>query len=59
MTTREINLAVYLLRAVNLGISLRELALVEVGTIFDMMTELGNDNEEYPYKATQEDFDRF
>lgn len=42
-----------------MGLSLRELALVDVGTVMDMMTELNNDSEEYPYKATQADFDRF
>lgn len=42
-----------------MGISFRDLALVTVGMIFDMMTESGNDEYNYPYKATQADFDKF
>jgi len=53
------NTAVYLLHAVRMGLSLPELALVDEGTVCDMMTEWGNDAFDYPQKATQEDFDRF
>lgn len=48
-----------MLRVAEMGISFRDLALVTVGMIFDMMTESGNDNYKYSYKATQADFDRF
>lgn len=48
-----------MVRVSEMGISFRDLALVTVGMIFDMMTESQNDRYEYPYKATQADFDRF
>lgn len=53
------NTAIYLLRAVKMGLSLRELALINEGTVYDMATEMANDLQEYPVKATQADFDRF
>lgn len=53
------NTAVYLLRVAEMGLSFRDLALVSVGMVFDMMTEAGNDSYKYPIKATQADFDRF
>ena len=48
-----------MLRVAEMGISFRDLALISVGMVFDMMTESGNDHYEYSYKATQEDMDRF
>lgn len=30
-----------------------------MGMVIDMLIEKGNDSEKYPYKATQEDIDRF
>jgi hypothetical protein len=48
-----------MLRVAEMGISFRDLALITVGMVFDMMTESGNDNYKYSYKATQADFDRF
>lgn len=32
---------------------------LDVGMVYDIMIESGNDNEEYDIKATQADFDRF
>jgi hypothetical protein len=48
-----------MLRVAEMGISFRDLALIDVGMVFDMMTESGNDSYKYPYKATQADFDKF
>lgn len=48
-----------MLRVAEMGISFRDLALVDIGMVFDMMTERKNDSYEYPYKATQADFDKF
>ncbi len=42
-----------------MGLSITDMALLDVGTITDMMIESGNDNETYDYIATQEDFDKF
>lgn len=47
----------YLLRAKQAGFTLDEMDQLERGDIFDVMTEMGNDNEKYPLKATQKDFD--
>lgn len=49
----------YLLRCVELGISIRDLDLLTVGMVLDMCVEKANDNTEYQVVATQEDFDRF
>ena len=48
-----------MLRVAEMGISFRDLALVSVGMVFDMMTESSNDSYQYPYRATQADFDKF
>ena len=48
-----------MLRCKELGLSIDELEHIDFGMVADMMTEQANDNCEYPYKATQKDFDRF
>ena len=58
-SVREMNTPLFLLRAVQLGISLSDLALLTIGMVNDMYTEQLNDEVEYPIEATQEDFDRF
>lgn len=47
-----------MLRAFQLGLSLEDLEHLEMGDIFDMMTEEANDHEEYNYKATQADINK-
>lgn len=51
--------ALYLLRCVQLGISIPELDFLEYGEVLDMMTESANDNYKYKQVANQSDFDRF
>lgn len=51
--------AVFVLRAVQLGLALEDLDGLEYGAVIDMMIEAGNDECEYNDVATQEDFDRF
>ncbi len=48
----------FLLRCVQLGISIADLDLLTIGLVNDMFTERQNDD--YPYKelASQSDFDR-
>lgn len=58
-TTRETSDALFLLRCVQLGLSLSDLELLTVGMVFDLLAESANDQEEWPVLATQEDFDRF
>lgn len=49
----------FLLRCVELGISIRDMDLLTIGLIIDMWTEKANDNVKYKKVATQEDFDKF
>ena len=60
-TEREVNTAVFMLRAKQLGFSLEELDSVEEGLVMDMIIESGNDlcDDEYRQVATQQDFDVF
>ena len=51
--------ALFLLRCVELGISVRDLDELTIGLVLDIWTEKGNDNEDYSYVPTQDDFDRF
>jgi hypothetical protein len=53
------NTSVFLLRCVQLGISLADLDLLTIGMVNDMYTEQMNDEVKYPLKATQRDFDQF
>ena len=50
----------FLLRCVQLGLSLRDLDLVTIGMVNDMYAESRNDDYKgYQEIATQEDFDAF
>lgn len=52
--------ALFLLRCVQLGLSVSDLELLEIGAVFDMFTESTNDEwDGWSFKATQADFDRF
>ena len=44
-----------MLRCAQLGLSDEALNTMTKGMVSDMYTEKANDQEEYPYKATQED----
>ena len=48
-----------MLRCKELGLSIDELENIEFGLVADMLTEKSNDEYNYPYKASQEDFDKF
>lgn len=54
---REINTALFMLRAIQCGISIRDMELLSIGMINDIFTEMKNDEYEYPYRATQEDIE--
>lgn len=49
----------FLLRCVQLGISIRDLDLLSIGLVNDMYAESGNDNFNYARLADQDDFDRW
>lgn len=51
--------ALFLLRVVQLGISISDLDYLSVGMVIDMFTELDNDDCDYCDLATQEDMDKF
>ena len=49
----------FLLRCVQLGLSIRDLDLLTIGMVNDMFAECRNDDYKYATLATQEDFDKF
>lgn len=51
--------ALFLLRCLQIGMSLGDLDLVTEGMVIDMANERANDDAEWEEEATQEDFDRF
>ena len=57
---REMTTPLFLLRSVELGISIRDLDLLTIGMVNDMFVESRNDEYKgWRQVATQEDFDRF
>ena len=48
-----------MLRCAQLGLSDEALNTMTIGMVYAMSTEKANDQEEYPYKATQEDIYAF
>lgn len=52
-------LGLFLLRAVQAGLSMADLDSIEYGTVVDIMVEADNDTFNYSEIAEQEDFDRF
>lgn len=54
------NVAVFMVRAKQMGLTLNEMDELEEGFITDMIIESGNDNYDgYRELATQNDFDSF
>ena len=49
----------FLLRCVQIGLSIRDLDLLTIGMVNDMYAESGNDEYKYQEIATQEDMDAF
>lgn len=49
----------FLLRVVEIGLSVSDLSLLTIGLVNDMYTEKSNDEYIYMEIATQEDFDKF
>lgn len=57
---RDQTTALYLLRCAELHIPMSDLELLDMGMVFDMMTERGNDSwDGWSQLATQDDFRRF
>lgn len=51
--------ALFMLRTSQLGIPVRDLELLTIGMVVDMMIEAANDRCEYEQLPTQDDFDNF
>ena len=49
----------FLLRCVEIGISIADLDFLTIGLVLDIWTEKANDEVKYQKVATQEDFDKF
>ena len=49
----------FLLRCLQIGLSLRDLDLVTIGMVNDMYAESRNDDYKYQELASQEDMDNF
>lgn len=58
-TEREWTAALFLLRAVQLGLTMKDLDEITVGMVLDMYVEMSNDHEKYAEIATQEDMNNF
>lgn len=48
-----------MLRCMELGFTISDLEQVDYGLVADMIIERGNDEYDYPVKATEEDFKKF
>ena len=49
----------FLLRCVQIGLSMTDLDLLTIGMVDEMFIERENDDAPYEYKAQQADFDKF
>lgn len=58
-TEQEMIAPLFLLRCVQIGLSISELNLLTIGTVNDMYAEMSNDDYDYPEIVTQEMMDRF
>lgn len=48
-----------MLSALDMGLTLTDMGNLTIGMIEDMAAERSNDDYDWPYLATQEDFDNF
>lgn len=58
-SSREMTTPLFLLRSLEIGLSIRNLDYLIIGMVMDIWTEKGNDSVKYDNLATQEDFDKF
>lgn len=58
-TERKFTTALFVLRCIEIGLSIESLEEFSTGAVFDIFTEKINDGAKYAELATQEDFDRF
>lgn len=58
-SSRKMTTALFLLRCVEIGISISELDLLTIGMVLDICTEKSNDTVKYSKVAGQVEFDKF
>lgn len=58
-SSREMTTPLFLLRCLEIGISIGDLDYLTIGMVMDIWTEKANDSVKYDNLATQEDFDKF
>ncbi len=58
-SVRQMTTLLFLLRCVQIGLSIRDLDLLTIGMVNDMYAESGNDEFKYRELASQEDMDNF
>ena len=58
-TERPLTTALFLLRCVEIGLSMDDLEELDLGMVYDLFTEKANDSYEWKELATQADFDKF
>lgn len=58
-TERPYTTALYILRVLEVGLTLSDLNHLDFGLVMDVLTERMNDGYDYKQLATQEDMDRF
>lgn len=58
-SSREMTTPLFLLRCLEIGLSIQDLDYLTIGMVMDIWTEKGNDSVKYDSIATQEDFDKF
>lgn len=59
VSERPLTTGLFLLRCSQVGLSMSDLDLLDVGMVYDILVEHGNDNAEWDIIATQADFDKF
>ena len=59
VSDREMNASLYLLRALEAGLSVADLEEISMGMVYDIMTESSYDEHGYVRWATQKDFEAF
>lgn len=58
-TDRPMTTALFMLRCLQVGLSLDDLDKLEIGLVNDMFIEMANDHEQWNTLATQEDMNKF
>ena len=58
-TEREMTTSLFLLRCLQIGLSMRDLDLLTIGQITEMFIESNNDDFDYCYIADQQTMDSF